>query len=137
MWLPKDDLQDSSSKSSSPLLLLRDIHSKLLTDYNCKEDCAPSQSQAHVGATDALSSQDGVSQQQEDAPLTILQLNLLHEASIVWGEDASNVTVIVIPSQNRVTLFSLIHVYILPEMPLSGAVFPQELPYMYIGSLSL
>jgi hypothetical protein len=32
LWLPKDDLQDSSLWSSSPLLLLRDIHSKLLTD---------------------------------------------------------------------------------------------------------
>jgi hypothetical protein len=35
LWLSKDDLQDSSSWSSSPLLLLRDIHSKLLTQYNC------------------------------------------------------------------------------------------------------
>ena len=31
LWLPKDDLWDSSSWSSPPLLLLRDIHSKLLT----------------------------------------------------------------------------------------------------------
>jgi hypothetical protein len=31
LWLPKDDLQDSSSWSSPPLLLLHDIHSKLLT----------------------------------------------------------------------------------------------------------
>jgi hypothetical protein len=35
LWLPKDDLQDSSSCSSRPLLLLRDIHSKLLTHYDC------------------------------------------------------------------------------------------------------
>ncbi len=35
-WLPKDGLQDSSSWSSSPFLYLCDIHSKLLTDYNCK-----------------------------------------------------------------------------------------------------
>ena len=45
LWLPKDDLRDSSSWSSPPLLLLRDIHSKLLTQYDCKEVCAPSQSQ--------------------------------------------------------------------------------------------
>ena len=51
----KDDLQDSSSWSSSPHLLLRDIHSKLLTDYNCK---------------------DGVSQLQEDASLYIPQLRV-------------------------------------------------------------
>jgi hypothetical protein len=45
LWLPKDDLQDSSSCSSSPLLLLCDIHCKLLTQYDCKEVCARSQSQ--------------------------------------------------------------------------------------------
>ena len=38
LWLPKDDLRDSSSWSSPPLMLLRDIHSKLLTQYDCKEE---------------------------------------------------------------------------------------------------
>ena len=59
LWLPQDDLQDSSSWSSSPLVLLRDIHSKLITHYECKEGCAPSQSQVHVGARGGRSSQDG------------------------------------------------------------------------------
>ncbi len=45
LWLSKDDLQDSSSWSSSPLLLLRDNHSNRLTQYNCNESCVPSQSQ--------------------------------------------------------------------------------------------
>ena len=45
LWLPKDDLRDSSSWSSPPLLLLREIHAKLLIQYDCKEVCAPSQSQ--------------------------------------------------------------------------------------------
>ena len=36
LWLPKDDLQDSSSWSSPPLLLLRDIHSNLISQYDCK-----------------------------------------------------------------------------------------------------
>ncbi len=104
-WLPKDDFQDPSSWSSSPLLLLRDIHSTLLAEYNCKEGCAPSQSQVHVWANDGLSSQDGASQQQEDAPVTIPQLNRLTEASLMRGEDASNVAVTAIPAQNnRVTL---------------------------------
>ncbi len=94
-WLPKDDLQDSSSWSSSPLLLLRDIHSKLLTQYNCKEDCVSSPSQTHVGARGGLSSQDSVSQLQEDVVLFVPQLNRLHEVSIVRGEDASNVAVTV------------------------------------------
>jgi hypothetical protein len=57
LWLPKDDLQDSSSWSSSPLLILRDIHSKLLSDYNCKEVCVSPQSKAHIRASDTLSSQ--------------------------------------------------------------------------------
>ncbi len=43
LWLPKDELKDPSSWSSSPLLLLRDIHSKLLAEYNCKESSSQSQ----------------------------------------------------------------------------------------------
>ena len=82
LWLPKDDLKDPSSWSSSPLLLLRDMHSKLLAEYNCKEACAPSQAQAHVGSNDGLSSQDGASQQQQDATFIVPQLNRLHEAYI-------------------------------------------------------
>ncbi len=59
-WLPKDDLQDSSSWSSPPLVLLRDIHSKLLAQYNCKEEvCDQSQSQVNVGAGAGPSSQSG------------------------------------------------------------------------------
>jgi hypothetical protein len=75
LWLPKDDLRDSSSWSSSPLLLLRDIHSRLVTQYDCKEVCAPSQPQGNVGASARLSSQDGILQQQEAAPLSLPQLN--------------------------------------------------------------
>ncbi len=37
LWLFKEDLRDSSSWSSPPLLLLRDIHCKLIGDYDCKE----------------------------------------------------------------------------------------------------
>ena len=77
LWLPKDDLRDSSSWSSPPLLLLREIHSNLIAQYDCKEVCAPSQSQANIGASARLTSQDGVSQQQEPAPLSLPQLNHL------------------------------------------------------------
>jgi hypothetical protein len=58
------------------------MHSKLLAEYNCKEGCAPSQAQAHVGSNDGLSSQDGASQQQQDATFIVPQLNRLHEACI-------------------------------------------------------
>ncbi len=46
LWLPKDDLPHSFlwSPPSPELVLLHDIHSKLLTQYDCKEGCAPSQS---------------------------------------------------------------------------------------------
>ena len=71
LWLAKDNLRDSSSWSSPPLVLLRDIHSKLLTQYDCTEVCAPSQSQGNVGASARLSSHDGVPQQQESAPLSL------------------------------------------------------------------
>jgi hypothetical protein len=77
LWLPTDDLRDSSSWSSPPLLLLRDIHSKLLTQHDCKEVSAPSQSQVHVGSSGGINSQDGVSQQQQAAPFSIPQLNRL------------------------------------------------------------
>ena len=62
LWLAKDDLQDSSSWSSPPLLLLRDIHSNLISQYDSKEVCVPSQSQGNVESSDRLSSQDGVPQ---------------------------------------------------------------------------
>jgi hypothetical protein len=124
VWLSKDDLRDSSSWSSPPLLLLRDIHSNLLTQYDCKEVCVPSQSQVNVGAGvrpnsqsqvnvgsgARPSSQDGVSQQQEPAPLSLPQLNRLVEASFVWDESSvSNAHVAVIPSQHRVTQQILSH----------------------------
>jgi hypothetical protein len=61
---------------------------------------------AHI----ALSSQDGVSQQQETAPLLLPQLNHLFEASFVRNESsASNGDVAVIPSQHRVTQQLLSH----------------------------
>ena len=44
LWLSKHDLRDSSSWSSTPRMLLRDIHSKLIDQYDCKEVCAPSPS---------------------------------------------------------------------------------------------
>ena len=124
MWIPKDDLRDSSSWSSPPLLVLGDIHSNLLTQYDCKKVCAPSQSQVNVGAGtrpnsqsqvnvgpgDRPSSQDGVSQQQEPAPLSLPQLNRLVETSFVRDESSdSNVDVDVIPSQCRVTQQILSH----------------------------
>ncbi len=71
LWLPKDDLRDSSSWSSPPLRLLRDIHSNLLTQYDWKEVCVPSQSQVNVGTGVRPSSQDGVSQKQEPVPLSL------------------------------------------------------------------
>jgi hypothetical protein len=71
LWLSKDGLRDSSSWSSPPLLFLREIHAKFLTQYDWKEVCAPSQSQVNVGTSARLSSQDGVPQQQESAPLSL------------------------------------------------------------------
>ena len=110
MWFPEDDLRDSSSWSSDPLLLLRDIHSNLLTQYDCKEVCTPSQSQVNVGASVRLSSQDGVSHHQETTPLSLPQFNRLFEVSFVRDESsASNVDVDVIPSQRRVTQQILSH----------------------------
>ncbi len=88
LWLSKGDLRDSSSWSSPPILLLRDIHVKLLTQYDCKEVCAPPQSQVNVGASVRLCSLDDVSQQQGDVPLSLPQLNRLFETSFVRDESS-------------------------------------------------
>ncbi len=74
LWLPKDDLKDSSSWSSHPLV-------------------AHHPAQPGARARPGRDSQDGVSQQQEAAPLFLPQLDRLSEAN-VRGEDASNVAVI-------------------------------------------
>ena len=101
--MPKDDLRDSSSWSSPPLMILRDIHSKLINQYDCKEVCVPSPSQVNTGCA-RLSSQDGVSHQQETTSLSLPHLNHLIEVSFVWDESsASNADVAAIPSQLRVT----------------------------------
>ncbi len=102
LWLPKDDLKDSSSRSSTPLLLLRDIHNDLLAQYDCK-DCAPPP--ALPGARRACSgrvSQDGVSQQQEAGALFLPQLNNLVYQANLRGEDASNAGP-TIPTQHHLT----------------------------------
>ena len=96
LWLPADDLQDSSSWKSSPLVLLRDIHAALISKYDCKEVCAPSQSQGNVRSSARPSSQDSVPQQQEAAPLSLPQLDRLFEASFARDESsASNAGVVV------------------------------------------
>jgi hypothetical protein len=109
-------------------MLLRDFHSKLLTQYDWKEEvCAQSQSQVNVGsgvglgsqsqthigagpspvnsgAGARLSSQDGVPQQQETAPLILPQFNRLVEDSFVRDErSTSNADATAIPLQHRVT----------------------------------
>ncbi len=96
--------------SSPQLMLLRDIHSKLIDQYDCKEVCASSPSQVNAGASGGLSSQDGIPQKQETATLTLPQLNLLIEASFVRDESyASNTDVTAIPSHLRVTQQILRH----------------------------
>ena len=68
------------------------------------------QSQVNVGARARLSSQDGVSQQKQGAPLSLPQLNCLHEASFARDESsASNAGVAAIPSQLKVTKQILLH----------------------------
>ena len=70
----------------------------------------PSQSQVNVGAGARPSSQDGVSQLQEPAPLSLPQLNRLIEDSVVRDESSvSNADVVVIPSQLKVTQQILRH----------------------------
>ena len=122
LWLSKDNLRDSSSWSSPPLVLLRDLHTKLISQYDCKEVCAPSQSQGNIGVSDPSQSQgnvgvsarqdsqNGVSRQQEAVPLVLPQLNRLFQTSFSRDESSvSNAGVAVIPSQFRVTHQILLH----------------------------
>jgi hypothetical protein len=83
-------------------VLLLDIHSKLITQYDCKEVCAQSQSQVNEGAGAGSNSQsqvnigtghrprsqDGVSQLQDPVPLSLPQSNRLVEASFVRDESS-------------------------------------------------
>ncbi len=82
----------------------------LVTQYDCKEVCAPSQPQGNVGASARLSSQDGIPQSQEAAPLSLPQLNCLHEVSFVRDENSHpDPGVATIPSQLKVTQQILLH----------------------------
>ena len=88
----------------------------MISEYDYKEVCvpsqsqgnlgtsAPSQSQGNVGTSARLSSQDGVSQQQAAAPLSLPQLNHLFETSFPRDESSvANAGVATIPSQFKVT----------------------------------
>ena len=74
---------------SPPLVLLLDIHNGLMAKYDCK-DSVPPPDQSGERARAGRNSQDGVSQQQEASTLFVPQLNKLHEAFHVRGQDASN-----------------------------------------------
>jgi hypothetical protein len=118
LWWSEDDLRDSSSWVSPPFVLLRDIHSKLITQYDWKEVCTESQSQVNegtgtgsnsqsrvnIGTGPRPSSQDGVSHLQDPVPLSLPHLNHLVESSFVWDENSvSNADVTVMTSQFKVT----------------------------------
>jgi len=69
-----------------------------------------SQSQVNVGVSGRQRSQDDVSQDQVDVPLSLPPLNRLFEVSFVRDErSVSNTGVDVIPSQFRVTHQILTH----------------------------
>ena len=86
-------------------MLLRDIHSHLIANCDCK-DTVPPQSQPGERARVGRSQQDGDPEQQEPDPL-LPQLTWLHEAYHVRGEGASNMPNI--PLQHRVTMQILEH----------------------------
>ena len=97
MWLPKDDLKDSSSWSSTPQVLLRDIHNELLAKYEWKDSVSP-QAQPGERSRSVCDSQGGVSQEQS-SPLLLPQLDRLYDSNL-WGENASKV---IIPTQKALT----------------------------------
>ena len=52
-WIPTARLDDSSTWVSPPLSMLKEIHHRLLADYNCDEDIQQS-SQASAVPQDAM-----------------------------------------------------------------------------------
>ncbi len=68
-----------------------------------------SESQVNAGARARLSSEDGVPQQQEAAPLSLPQLNRLFEASFARDESSASTAGAAIPSQFKVTQQILLH----------------------------
>ena len=70
---------DSSSWSSSPLVLLRDIYNDLISNCDCKDTVSPQWNpvaRVRVGH----SQQDGDEHQKETDPLLLPELTRLHEA---------------------------------------------------------
>jgi hypothetical protein len=63
-------------------VFLRDIHSNLLTQYDCKEVCVTSQSQVNLGAGAGPNSPSKVNMGTGPPPSSIPQLNRLVEASL-------------------------------------------------------
>jgi hypothetical protein len=91
-------------------MLLRDIHSKLIDQYDCKEVCESSPSQVNAGARVRPRSQDGVPPQQEDVPLSLPQINRLFESSFARDESSTSATgVVTVPTQFKVTQKILLH----------------------------
>ena len=108
--MPKDDLRDSSSWSSPPIILLRDIHSKLIDQYDYKEVCVPSPSQVHTGTRVRPCSQDGVPHHQQVAPLSLPKLNRLFETFFARDENSTSTAgVVTIPSHSKVIQQILLH----------------------------
>jgi hypothetical protein len=75
-----------------------------------EEVCVSPQSQFNARVSVRLRSQDDVSQQQDDTPLSLPYLNRLFEVSFVWDENSpSNTDVTDIPTHHKVTQQILIH----------------------------
>ena len=82
-----------------PVVILRDIHSDLLPKYDCKDSVTPPTLPGERTRT-GYDSKDGVSQEQEDVPLFLPNLDRFYEANF-WGEDASNPVVILNTGSRR------------------------------------
>jgi hypothetical protein len=109
-WLP-DNLTDSSTLTSPPLLAMRSIHEEPLANYDCTEDQPSSQQGGSAPAQQPH--QNGSSQLSEDVKLSLPQLNQLHLAYLQRGQSQTapsqstssqqNTTPTLIPTQCSVT----------------------------------
>ena len=86
VWLPSNDLNDSSTWVAPPLCTLKRLHQRLVQDFDCTDQPAavlpsqPGAGGAAAGAGAAQQPQSAGPQDHGDGQLLLPQLNRLHEA---------------------------------------------------------
>jgi hypothetical protein len=109
LWLPKDDLRDSSSWSSPPLVLLRDIHSKFLHSTTARRSDLRLSHRSMLGLVLESAPRTVFLSSRRLIPSTSRSLTSSLRLHLRDENSASNDDVPVIPSHQRITQQILSH----------------------------